>query len=140
MRTFVIVIFMAFAIHIRADVVESYYVGGLAGGKEFNSKITRGQLLKTPIWRLQDNEPPLSPRQADKLATAKFHELLKDTTLYQRDSISLEDMGDGLHWIYVVAFYYHGPLVGPPPYLQIMVLMDGTVVKPKVEVLPSDSQ
>lgn len=139
-RTLVVLLFIAFAIHTRADLVKDYSVYSLIGnppGRE--SRVTREQLLKTPVWRVQDDSPPLSPRQADDLATARFQKLVKDVTLskdtkfFMRDSISLVDMGDNLHWVYVVSFKWTGAVFGPPPQVRIMVLMDGTVIEPKVE-------
>jgi hypothetical protein len=132
MRTIISIIILAFAIQVRADLVQSYSLLSYVAGKRFTSTVTRDQLLKSPAWSLQDDLPPLSPRKADRLATAKFHELLKDTKDWRRDRISLEDMGDGIHWIYVVEFGYHGDIGGLMIPYKILILMDGTVVEPKV--------
>jgi hypothetical protein len=138
-RRLVLFLLIAFAIHARADLLEHYSVYSLIGnppGRE--SRVTREQLLKTPVWRVQDDSPPLSPRRADVLATARFQKLVKDVTrskdtkYFMRDSISLVDMGDNLHWVYVVSFMWTGAISGPAPQVRIMVLMDGTVIEPKV--------
>jgi hypothetical protein len=134
MHTLIAILFVALATHVEADLIQSYSVPSLIGGKEFNSDVTREQLLKTPVWRLQDDLPPLSPRKADKLATAEFQKLVKDPTDFRRRSISLLDMGDHIHWIYVVEFVWNGAFIGPGPSIQIIVLIDGTVIEPKVTV------
>ena len=139
MRTIISIILLAFAVQVKAELVASYSLLSFIAkpsGKSFTSTVTREQLLKAPVWRSQDDSPPLPPRTADQLATAKFHELLKDRTNWRRDRISLEDMGDGIHWIYVVEFDYHGSLLGLAIPYRIMILMDGTVVEPKASDEP----
>lgn len=131
MRTIITIIFFAIAIQVRAELVQSYSLVSYVAGERFTSTVTREQLLKTPVWRLQDDSPALSARKADELATAKFHQLLQERKDWRRDRISLEDMGDGLHWIYVVEFDYHGQLDGFAVPYRIVVLMDGTVVEAK---------
>jgi hypothetical protein len=132
MRTIITIVLIALATRVRAELVQSYTLTGVAGGKQFDFQVMREQLLKAPVWRLQDDFPPLSPRKAETLATAKFHELLKDTTFFKRGPISLEDMGDGIHWIYVVEFDWDGPYAGPGTSVPIMILMNGTVIEPKI--------
>jgi hypothetical protein len=139
MRALYFLLSIVFAVHARADLVEHHSEYSLMGTNVWDSRVTREQLLKAPAWPTQDDSPPLSPRQADALATAKFQKFvkeatrLKDTKLFRRDSISLVDMGDGLHWVYVVSFEWTGAIFGPPPQVRIMVLMDGTVIEPKVD-------
>jgi hypothetical protein len=135
MRALIIILFLAFTIQARAGDSETYSLASKAQGKVFTFKFTREQLLKTPVWKLQDDFPPLSPRKAEKAATAKFQKLIKNAKDWNCDGIALENpfMDEGNRWIYLVVF-------SPPIALnfvesdsiQIIVLMDGTVVEPIV--------
>ena len=50
----------------------------------------------------------------------------------ERTEIHLVDMGDGLHWYYVVQFeQVNSATTGLPAQAKIVVLMDGTVIEPK---------
>lgn len=132
MRTIITIIIFLLTIHARAELVVSHSLYSYAEGKKFDFEVTREQLMKAPVWKLQDDSPPLSPRKAEKAATTKFRKLLKDSKGWERDRISLEDMGDGVHWIYVIEFSHHGNYDGLPPSLKIIVLMDGTIIEPKI--------
>jgi len=133
MRTIISILLVLFAVPVRGDSAQSYSMRSFEDmdGKSFISEVTKEQLIEAPAWRSQDDFPPLSPRKADQLATAKFNELLEDRKDWRRDSISLNEIGDGSHWIYVVEFNYHGDLGGLVLPYRIIVLMDGTVVEPK---------
>jgi hypothetical protein len=132
MRAIIAIIIFVFAVHVRAELVASCSISSYAERKRFDFEVTREQLLKTPLWRLKKDSPPLSPRKADKAATTKLRKLLKDTKGWERDRICLQDMGDGIHWIYVIEFSQRGIYGGLPPDLKIIVLMDGTVIEPKI--------
>src|ERR1700719_3854211 len=91
-------------------------------------------VAKTPVWAPGAETPPLSPRRAQKIASKQMKELVKDRKVWRFQQIDLIDMGDHLHWIYVVRFSraYYGPHIAVfrGEYLHPVVLMDGTVVKP----------
>jgi hypothetical protein len=88
------------------------------------------RVLKTPAWTADAESPPLAPRRAEQLAIEKFRHLVADNIKWKRESITLEDAGDGLHWIYIVRFTYAGISAGLSPRLDVVVLMDGTVLEP----------
>jgi hypothetical protein len=133
MRTIIGIFFLIVAVHLRAEPVFSLTLSSYAEGKRFDFEVTREQLLKTTAWKAEDDFPPLSPRKAEKLATIKFGKLIKNTKGWERERISLQTIGDNERWFYVVEFSHHGS-DGPPPYFKIIVLMDGTVIEPKVSV------
>ncbi len=111
--------------------VKDVRVDGLNFGY-YVSTATRAQTLKTPIWRAGSDNPPLSPRKADQLATNYYPRIPAHLPGgMDRVYIALLDSGDGLHWVYVVQFTdLHGAYTGLPPYFGFIVLMDGTVVEP----------
>jgi hypothetical protein len=96
------------------------------------STATRDRILKAPIWRAGRDNPPLSPRKADQLATNYYPRIPAHLPGgMDRQYIALLDSGDGLHWVYVVQFTdLHGAYAGLPPHFDLIVLMDGTVVEP----------
>ena len=132
MRISFLAVLLCVATTVQADVFSSYSLSSYVSGKRFNFEITREQVLKTPVWKADVDSPPLAPRKAEQLATEKFRKLITDTEDWKRESITLEDTGDGLHWIYIVAFTKVGAYAGLPPYLRVIVLMDGNVIEPNV--------
>jgi hypothetical protein len=121
-----------FAAALHADVFSSYMLSSYTVGKRFDFEVTGERVLKTPAWKADADAPPLPPRKADQLATAKFRQLIPDAKNWKRERIALEDAGDGLHWIYIVEFRQSGTFNGVPPFLKVIVLMDGTVVEPRI--------
>ncbi|MEI7728378.1 MAG: hypothetical protein WCO56_02355 [Verrucomicrobiota bacterium] len=132
MRTFIITILMFTAV-LYADVFTSSTMHSYALGKRFGFEVTGERVLKTPIWKADADSPPLAPRRADQLATAKFRKLISDTKGWKRGSITLVDAGDSLHWYYVIHFVQMDEFSGVPPTLHVIVLMDGTVVEPRID-------
>jgi hypothetical protein len=132
MRTILTIFVLAFAVQARAVLMDSIDTQVLIGDKVFKTTVTREQIAKTPAWDAHSDFPPLSPRKAEQLATTEFHKLLKDKTDWERKKISLEPVGDGAHWFYLVEFAPNEPQLGVQASLEIVVLMDGKVVEPEV--------
>ena len=135
MRTCLLVTLL-FAAALHADVVRSFQSCewiSYANGKKFHFQVTAERVLKAPVWKSDDVSPPLAARKADELATAKFRQLIPDWDTWKRERIVLEDLGDGLHWIYVVEFMQTSSSKVKPPFLNVIVLMDGTVVEPRIQ-------
>jgi hypothetical protein len=113
-----------------------YYGHGRIDGKSFSSKAPPDVLAKTPVWPPETEQPPLSPRRAQHLASEQLQNLVRNTKEWQLLVIALKDTGDHLHWYYLLAF-----IRMPPPgvaaiggdFLDIVVLMDGTVIKPELD-------
>ncbi len=82
------------------------------------------------------NTPPLSPGRARELAYTQLQQTADDAKQWDLREIALVDTGDHSHWIYVVRFTFHIPkdveYIGAAQFFNIVVLMDGTAIKPKV--------
>jgi len=133
MRSLIVILIFTLAIQARAVQMDTVSLHVRIKDKEFSTIVTREQVSKTPAWNLRDDFPPLSPRKAERAAITKFHQLLKGSDDWERKRITLESIGDETHWYYVVEFAPIEPQLGPRTSLEIIVLMDGTVVDPKVE-------
>lgn len=109
---------------------------GLADGLVYHMMVTPTTLNRTPAWTDTSKEPPLSPLKAMLLADAKREKLVKDSgnwkwefekpALYQ---------GPADRWYYEITYrcHFQGAVsTGPPMYLNLIVLMDGTVPDPVV--------
>ncbi len=138
MRKFTLIAVLVAATVVRADLISSYSVTSYdpKARRRFDFEVTREQLLKAPSWGVDQETPPLSPRRAERLAMTKFHQLVSDTKGWVLKQIGIEDMGDGLHWIYIVDYKapiqdLAGSLIGGGEF-RVVVLMDGTVIEPKV--------
>ena len=106
---------------------------GAADGRSLSFQVTSEVASKTPAWPPESENPPLSPRRAQEIARKGMQELVADPKAWRLDEIRLVDMGDHLHWIYVVHFMRvsgNDPARLSPDYLDTVVLMDGTFVKP----------
>ena len=132
MRGLFVIVFLICSICVRAQVVEIHEYESHAEGKKYNYEVFREQLLKTPAWHIDDDRPPLSPRAAERAAKKEFEKRIKDTTHWTEDRIILVDMGDKIHWIYLVQYRRFAERVEDAQLLRIVVLMDGTVVEPKI--------
>jgi hypothetical protein len=132
MRTFVFCVFLSLVPLVRASEPASWTRNSFiyVRGKTLEFVVTSERVAKTPIWEPGADSPPLAARKADNLALAEFRKLNLEDKNFVRDRITLEDTGDGLHWIYVVGFKYMGITAGFRYPVEMFVLMDGTVVEP----------
>lgn len=108
-----------------------------AFGKRYISTVTWKEINAAPKWGPDDDNPPVSARKAIKLATKVKDSLVKDDRHYQwrLDSVELHYWGgDNWYWVATYQAYFKGPggSTGPPIMLRLVVLMDGTAVKPDV--------
>jgi hypothetical protein len=135
MRTFTLIAVLFVATCVRAELIVSYSLSSYdsSAGKRFDFEVTREQLLRAPPWAADQDSPPLSPRRAERLAATKLHELVSNRNAWERKQIILENMGDGVHWIYIVEYSRVGEILGglSLPF-RVVILMDGTVIEPKV--------
>ncbi len=122
------------SIRARADDGELCSYVSLNSGKAFVSVITAEAVERTPRWNTSSPCPPLSAQNAMLLADKMKDELLDPRTdeRWVRVAIELRQATDD-HW-YWLARYELDPdgWSGPLPDLIILVLMDGTVVTPRV--------
>lgn len=122
-----------------ADFIWNSY----AFGKRYRVEVTRDALAKAPQWPADADNPPVSARKAIKLADVLRQKLVKDTKdfKWQRVSASIEFLDDGEKCIWIIRYEAHfrrGGETGQPHHLNLMVLMDGTIVEPIVSDWPDD--
>lgn len=102
-------------------------------GKAFESVITAEMLEHTPAWNDSNPNPPLSVRKAMQLADELRGKLVHDTEEgeWARVAMELRSATDD-HWYWLARYEFEMDMTGPPLDLIILVLMDGTVVTPRV--------
>lgn len=102
-------------------------------GTRYDFTVTHAQIQRTPDWAEDADNPPLSPRVALARARADLRTFLPDAAQWRHPEISLKEVGAPHKWIYIVKF--EGPLPpnmsdGPVDIMRVIVLMDGTAIKP----------
>jgi hypothetical protein len=104
-----------------------------ANGKRFGVTVTEEALKKAPTWKAEADDPPLAARKAMKIADAAFARLLPEA---KKDEFRLEYLilrtGPGNGWYWVAQYRATGGGTGIPSALQVVILMDGSVVEPVV--------
>jgi hypothetical protein len=104
--------------------------------------ISDAALSRSPAWKPEAANPPVSAREAIRLASGKKPRILPDTKNFkwQLESVRLLSAGDS-KWYWVVEYQEHPRpgvmLDGVPGMCRFVVLMDGTVLEPKAQALGS---
>lgn len=114
-------------------VVDSFVLG-----RRFSVTITQRLLDKSSVWNDAVEPPPLAVGKATKLAEAMREELLKDTKdlKWNLHSVALCQAGERRwYWLITYEGFFLGGISASPPRLQLVVLMDGTVLEPRVSDL-----
>ncbi len=114
----------------------SWTFSGYGERKRFDYSFDTPRLAATPEWKSDQENPPLSPRKAEKLAMMKIQALLKKSKCWHRAEIVLQDSGDERHWFYVIKYDRDGGSVPQPVSMVVVVLMDGTIPEPKLLDMP----
>ena len=138
MRALVIAILLGLGGSAFAGVFESYYASGTMDKKQYEFKVSQADILRTAVWAAAADSPPLSARKAQEIARRELQQIrgggkqpweLRETTI--------ADMGDGMHFVYIIQF--EPPSDGQGcigcDFIRILVLMDGIVPKPIVKPL-----
>ncbi|HVX10207.1 MAG TPA: hypothetical protein VHC22_03295 [Pirellulales bacterium] len=101
------------------------------------SYVTRDAIRKTPAWdRDKSDSPPVSPRKAVRLAEKMRKSVVKDDTReWEIPNMHLIFEGDHCVWCVTFRTEPHLPEAGLVSFdeVTVFVLMDGTVVKPKLK-------
>lgn len=107
----------------QAAEFSSYY-----SGNRYDFRLTQKQLMSTPAWLEDEENPPLSPRIAQTAALNYLRTLFDDATAWKLEEMKLVPVTD--RWVYVVA--YTPPtrdcqdcMVSP---FSVVVTMDGNPV------------
>ena len=108
-----------------------------AFGKQYVVAVTDNALEASPVWRDDAESPPVSARKAVKLADALRVKLVKDSKdfKWKRESaeILFVDEPDRCLWhVHYEAHPVRGGETGIGPHLDLIVLMDGTILDPVV--------
>jgi len=110
------------------------------------TKITGGAVAAAPKWKAEDQHPPLSVRRAITLSDQLRSRLVRDANGWQwhLESAALTpwtpERPNG-HWFWVICYraYPPGGMSGPSDELNVVVLMDGTVVQPAMHRRANDA-
>ena len=107
-----------------------------AFGKVYSVTVNDDQLDASPAWAEDEEHPPLSARHAMKLATELKDRLVNDSDDYKwkLETASLNAASEH-KWYWLIQFgvdYRSAIFAGTPPDLRLVVLMDGTVIEPRV--------
>ncbi len=113
-------------------------------GKQCVLRLDDDVILQTLKWTGDTPNPPVSARTAIKKSGATKKALLKDDRdwFWGLASVALTPCNPGNpgneetrgHWYWLVTYeaFPTGGMTGPPPQLEVAILMDGTVVKPEI--------
>lgn len=117
-------------------VFAEFTIWSMAVEKSYTVTVTQEALQTSPCWADGEENPPLSARRAIVLATAKKDKLVSDSAdwKWHLESASLHQVEEG-RWVWLVHFEAYPPsfggIAGAPPFLNLVVLMDGTIIEPK---------
>jgi hypothetical protein len=138
MRAMTIAVLIGFNCSAFAGLFDFYYSSGQMDHRQYEFKISQGDMLRTPVWASDADFPPLSARKAQQIARQQMQELRGgQKPQWELRETTIADMGDGMHFVYVMEFE-------PPPdgrgcfgcdFMRLLVLMDGTVAKATVKPL-----
>jgi hypothetical protein len=104
------------------------------GGKKYEFRVSDQDLQKTPVWRPDQENPPLSPRRAEDIARKQLASLVPNGKDWRLHEVTLRPLDN--HWIYLVGFLEPLRTDTPAQQLstgfQIIVLMNGATVTPRI--------
>ena len=136
MRVLVIVILTLVAAAADArELFEHYSVYGRANGRSYTFTAAKSALAKTPVWDPQSEHPPLPPRRAEQIARRQLRQFVPNGNDWLLQGVTLSPVGDDLHWVYTVTFMAplpEGVAQTGGDEMQLLVLLDGSVVKPEI--------
>jgi hypothetical protein len=106
------------------------------GDNEISYKVSDLDLAKTPSWKPEQGEPPVSLQRALEIARANLPRFVKNADDFKVKHIILSALGED-KWFYDFSFDCQANecLKNSRRYFKIMVTMDGEIVEPKVTPL-----
>lgn len=102
--------------------------------KRFDFEFSCDDLRSGPAWLDENDNPPLAPREALRIARVQLSALMQNSERWRLSKVVLRPACTEHHWFYVVAF-------SPPPprpdegitsAFELVVLMNGQTIEPKV--------
>ncbi|WP_254507973.1 hypothetical protein [Anatilimnocola floriformis] len=109
-----------------------------AFSKVYLVTISAEDVERSPAWSDDAENPPISARKALQLALAMKNSLVKDQDNFKWQLKSAEltptfDRPGKWYWLVTYEAIFQGGSTGMPPHLRLVVLMDGTVIKPVIK-------
>ncbi|MGI8638779.1 MAG: hypothetical protein ACR2MG_02345 [Pyrinomonadaceae bacterium] len=106
------------------------------GENEISYKVSDLDLAKTPFWKPEQGEPPVSLQRALEIARANLPRFVKNADDFKVRHIILSPLGTD-RWYYDFSFDCQGNecLKNSGRYFKVLVKMDGEIVEPKVTPL-----
>jgi hypothetical protein len=138
MRLFAIVVLLVFGGSAFAGQFHGYSASGKMDDKHYEFTVTDADIARTPVWAASADFPPLSARKAQDIARREMQKLLGGGKQpWELRETTIANMGDGMHFVYVIQFepLNDGQGCTMCDFMRILVLMDGTVPKPIVKPL-----
>jgi hypothetical protein len=135
MRFFFVVLLAAVPVCFGRGFISKLSTDGNVGHKRFTFTVTGADIAKTPTWVRGARKPPLSRSKATQIAHNELRKYVGNIAEWHFRECSLFDTGDHRHWTYYVGFYrkYRNRAGGiETDHFNVPVLMDGTVVAPKI--------
>jgi hypothetical protein len=120
----------------ESDVVELI---SQVSGKTYITRVSDVAIRKTPRWDDDSDSPPVPPRKALKLAEKMKKSLVDNPDELRLMQLTLTPHAGGWFWLVVYSappdLLRRAEPDEPPelPSLDLVVLMDGTVIEPIVE-------
>jgi hypothetical protein len=103
-------------------------------GKKYEFRIPDQDLQKTPAWAPDQDNLPFSPRRAIDVAKNQIAMLLPNGKEWRLYEVTLRPIDN--HWVYLVQFLEPLRADGGSQQVsngfQVVVLMNGTAVMPKI--------
>jgi len=106
----------------------------------FEITVTESAIDRAPKWKEKDENPPLSARRAIELADMLRAKLVNETEEWKwhLECVSLTPFDPESprgRWFWQISYYavQDGTYARPLNHLHLAVLMDGTVVEPKIQ-------
>ncbi len=111
------------------------------GDNEISYKLSDLDLVKTPSWKPEQGEPPVSLQRALEIARANLPRFVKNADDFKVKHIILSPLGED-RWFYDFSFDCQGSECqkNSGRYFKIMVKMDGEIVEPKVTPLKAKEE
>jgi len=131
MQVFVFALVLAFASNALGDRLHGESFDSYVDHKHLVAEVSLDQLAKASAWQPDAENPPLSARRAIQVARKQMESLVADRAVWPLQNIQLLDMGDHIHWLYIVEFERQFPMtvaVYGDFSLRVPVLMDGVAV------------
>ena len=130
MRTFIIAtVFSAVAsFTVLTNAAGTMMLMGQNLGHQYWCTVPSTDVTNAPTWATERDNPPVSVREAVRLATKGLAETLGDVKDWHRQDIVLQEWPVKGYWVYEITF--GGP--SPGSVMTVVVLMNGHVICPKL--------